>query len=62
MTFNYKTGLFRSWLVLSFLWVAGTLFMAANPGPVTSSDWGVAVTVPVIFGVLLSSGVFAYSG
>lgn len=62
MTFNYKTGLFRSWLVLSFLWVAGTLFMAANPGPVDASDWGLAVTVPVIFGVLLSSAVWAIRG
>jgi hypothetical protein len=62
MTFNYKTGLFRSWLVLSLLWVAGTLFMASHPGPVDASDWGLAVTVPLIFGVLLSSGVWAIRG
>lgn len=54
MTFNYRIGLFRVWLVLSLLWLAVGLF--------TGADAGAIITVPLIFGIVLYLIVWAIRG
>lgn len=54
MTFNYKTGLFRVWLVLSLLWLAVGLFAGADAGAI--------ITVPLVFGVVLYLIIWAIRG
>lgn len=46
MTFNYRTGLFRLWAVLSLLWVVVTALIGGMP-------WGAVVGLPLILGVAL---------
>jgi hypothetical protein len=54
MTFNYKTGLFRIWLVLTLLWIAAAVWAG-----VTAS---MAIGLPVGFGIVLCLIVWAIRG
>lgn len=54
MTFNYKVGLFRIWLVLSLFWALATSFLAFPMGMVTG--------VPLGFGMVLFLIVWAIRG
>jgi len=54
MTFNYKAGLFRIWLVLSLLWVVLTAWAGFR--------WGAVAGVPLAFGVVLYLVVWAIRG
>jgi hypothetical protein len=54
MIFNYKTGLFRVWLVLSLLWLIVGLFAGA--------DAGTLITVSLVFGIVLCLIVWAIRG
>lgn len=54
MTFNYKTGLFRVWLVLSLLWLVVAMFAGANAG--------VILIVPLVVGGVLYLIVWAIRG
>lgn len=54
MTFNYKTGLFRIWLVLSLFWVVVTAL--------AEFAWGAVLGLPLVFGVVLFLVVWTIRG
>ena len=55
MRFNYKAGLFRIWLILSFFWVVVVTYLVGFV-------WGAVIGVPVAFGVVLYLVVWAIRG
>ena len=46
MTFNYSTGLFRIWVVLSLLWVIATALLGGM-------TWRALIGPPLILGIIL---------
>lgn len=54
MAFNYRTGLFRVWLVLSLFWLAACLLVGAEAG--------IIIAVPLLFGITLYLIIWAVRG
>jgi hypothetical protein len=54
MTFNYRAGLFRMWLVTSLFWVVVSVWAGLAIGPV--------IAVPLGFGIVLGLIVWAIRG
>ena len=46
MTFNYRVGLFRIWVVLSLFWVIVAALAGGMP-------WGAVIGPPLVFGIVL---------
>jgi hypothetical protein len=63
MSVNWRRGLFRAWLLLSFLWAVGmsTFMLANNPpdNPPESLGFAIVALLPLIVGGIILGSFFA---